>query len=75
MYAKIKSEETNLAIPRKESYLQESIVYLQQIHGGKTPHNHNKKNPALFLTPGKGSQPVSLEDLVYLLFSKEKKLK
>lgn len=46
MYAKIKSEETNLAIPGKKSYLQESILHLEQIHGGDKTHN-NKKNPCI----------------------------
>lgn len=46
MYAKIKSEETNLAIPGKKSYLQESILHLQQIHGGGTkPTTTTKKKP------------------------------
>lgn len=78
MYAKIKSEQTNLAIPERESYLQESILHLQQTPGGKKIHNNKKTPKPRTVSHSRQGQPaygVSLEDLVYLFFSKEKKLK
>lgn len=78
MYAKIKSEQANLAIPVRESYLQENILLLQETHQ-KKKKKAEKTTPTTpsvsYSRQGQPAHDVSLEDLVYLFFPKEKKLK
>lgn len=79
-HLKIKSEHANLAIPVRESYLPENILLLQETH--KTKQTHGKKTKpspprlrsASSSRQGQLAHDVSLEDLVYLLFPKKKKL-
>jgi len=74
MYGKIKSEQANLAIPARKSYLQENILLLQEIHKRRKKKKITKKPHQCFLLQARAVS-VSLEDFVYLFFPKEKKLK
>lgn len=61
IYEKIKSEETNLAIPGEKSYLQESILHLQQIHGrGKKPTTTKRPCTVSYSRQGQQAHDVSL---------------